>query len=144
MVGHMRKRRHVHALEAEPVLQTGPHRGDLCGVPLVEERDNPVHTYPLSAFSWAAASLSPRYVPAIPFPARLPPRRVSTLLRPPRQHRMPAHPRGGSACHREPPVSVEGAVRERYPQVPPAVPSLPGDRPCQTSPSTNHPGYAWL
>src|SRR5215831_95872 len=58
MVGHMRKRWDIHALEAEPVLQTGPHGGDLGGMAVVKKRDNPVHTSLLSACSWEAASLA--------------------------------------------------------------------------------------
>src|SRR5215831_19404309 len=71
MVGHMRKRWHVHALEAEPVLQTGPHGGDLGSMSVVEERDNPVHTYLRAAFSWEAAALSPPCVSAMPSPVVL-------------------------------------------------------------------------
>src|SRR5215510_10700566 len=62
MVGHMRKRGEVHALEAEPVLQTGPHGGDLGGMAVVKKRDNPVHTSLLSACSWEAASLASQSV----------------------------------------------------------------------------------
>src|SRR5262252_1694586 len=67
MVGQMRKRGDVHALEAELVLQTGPPGGDLGGMAGVEKRDNPVHTFLLSACSWAAAVLAFQGVSAIPW-----------------------------------------------------------------------------
>ena len=80
MVGHVRKRWEVHALEAKLVLQTGPHGGDLGGMAGVEKRDNPVHTSLLSVCFWETVSLASPCVAAMSWPAharaRLPPAAV--------------------------------------------------------------------
>src|SRR5262249_4203611 len=70
MVGHVRKRGEVHALEAKLVLQTGPHGGDLGGMAGVEKRDNAVHMSLLSVCAWETGSLASPCVAAMPWPVR--------------------------------------------------------------------------
>jgi hypothetical protein len=64
MVRHMRKGRNVHAMETETVLQAGPQCCDPFSVPLVQERDNTVHTFPLAPQYQEASSRAPRRVRA--------------------------------------------------------------------------------
>src|SRR5262249_46161902 len=83
MVGHVRKRGDVHALEAKLVLQTGPHGGDLGGMAGVEKRDNAVHTSLLSVCAWETVSLASPCVAAMQWPVRARARPPATV-RPPR------------------------------------------------------------
>src|SRR5262249_26546283 len=84
MVGHMRKRWDVHALEAKLVLQTGPHGGDLGGMAGVEKRDNAVHTSLLSVCAWETVARAPPCVAAMPWPARARARLPPAIVRPTR------------------------------------------------------------
>src|SRR4029450_1468291 len=84
MVGYMRKRWDVHALEAKLILQTGPHGRDLGGMARVEKRDNAVHTSLLSVCSWETVALASPCVAAMPWPARARARPPPATVRPTR------------------------------------------------------------